>query len=192
MLGQSAVDMAEQQLSKVAPLVDGDRNLVRLNLIAFFVYAWTWGAAGRLEGDALRRFRDGVARTAADRSGLKHTAKALSLLLNRYDGFAVSLERTQTDEEALSNYFQACCSVNRINIGPDDVYLHPDDMDSLARTMSEYGGSPTADFHQLKAKVLAMNNPATYRANYVCRLRLFDFLTSTLIACKEIVDSFDL
>jgi hypothetical protein len=158
-LGEGMVQLADRSLITVCKYVVGDQRLARVNLIAFCAFGLRWTVADRLSDAHLDLFTDGVYASAATASREASSAATLALMRSRCNGFLDALEQGRRGNAIdLGYYFQACCSVDRIEIPYSDIYPNPDDME---RGLSKIGPL-TESAKEMISRVRAMPSPATY------------------------------
>jgi hypothetical protein len=180
-LGESMVELAEANLERVCQHLTADRRLVRLNLIAFCAFGLGWWAADKLNDQQIGVFTAGVARGAAAKAGLGVSDKALEFFRSRHNGFLTALANQQHNQMALTNYFQACCSVDRIEIDYADIYPDPATLEEMGKTV----GGLTQAGQAMIEKVRAMRKPAVYPMNAFGAFALFGLLTDLMEHLKQ-------
>lgn len=181
-LGESMVEMADANFENVCQLVDGDRRVIRLNLIAFCAFGLTWAGSDRLDEEQIGAFSAGVLRGAAGKAGVSSPEKIIEMFRNRNLGFVTALMNNNNDPLALSRYFMACCSVNRIEVGFSDIYPDPSALEKIETIL---GGLTTAEKAMIQ-KVRAMRDPAIYPMEASKSMEVFNMLMGLM---KHIKDS---
>lgn len=180
-LGESMVELADANLDAVCKHTDGDRDVIRLNLIAFCTFGLTWSAADRLNEDQIGVFTTAVLSGAAGKARTSSQTKLLEMFRSRHEGFLTALMNVGQDQMALTNYFQACCSVDRIEVHFSDIYPDPNALEEMGNTL----GGLTDDGKAMIQKVKAMRDPAIYRMDTFRSLELFNILMGLMEHLKE-------
>ena len=91
------------------------------------------------------------------------------MLRNRHEGFVTALMNLGNNQLALSSYFMACCSVNRIEVGFSDIYPDPSALEEMEDMLTDAGKA-------MIQKVKAMRDPAVYPMDTFRSLELFNIL----------------
>lgn len=179
-LGESMVDLADATLDRVCKCSKGDRRLIRLNLIAFCTFGLSWAAADKLDERTIGVFTAGVLRGAAAKCGVPATDKVIQLLRNRHQGFLTAVMNLEHNQMALTNYFQACCSVDRVEIAYTEIFPDPEALEDMEKTL----GLTDAGREMIR-KVRAMQKPAIYPMNSVSSMELFNVLMGLMEHLKQ-------
>jgi hypothetical protein len=85
-----------------------------------------------------------------------------------------------SNQMALTNYFQACCSVDRLEVDYADIYPDPSALEALDK-MSRL----TDAGHELLRKIRGMPKPALYPMDPVTSMELFQTLTDLMQHLKQ-------
>lgn len=188
-LGGSMVEFADQTLERVFQVTEGDRRLVRLNLIAFCTFGLTWSALDKLNGPALDTFTAGVIHGAAEKCGISATDRVIRFLRSRHQGFLQAFAGFNDNQSGvtLTSYFLACCSVDRLEVAYADIFPDPSDLEELERM----GVSLTPGGSDLIRRVRAMSKPAIYPLNSTKSNDLFMIFMAILKRLKEVFARLD-
>lgn len=183
-MGAIAVQNADALLGQMCEAVDGDREIVRLNLIGFLTYSMSWCVCDRLPGPAYENFISVLLTSAALRSALGPVDVLAEVFRNRHAGFLAAFQDSTRSPTAIPRYFQACCSTKRRDIAYGDI--HPDPRD-LERMIKLWG--PSANAQEQIERVRALTNPAVYPMDKFRTDRVFMMLMGIMNHVKEAIAS---
>ena len=159
--GGTLVPMTNAVLTQVCSKVNATRPLVFLNLIAYGAFAFAWWASDYLDADDdLGSFRDAVHQGVIAELKSPQPVRMMSFLQSRNLGFITALANLEGNSSALANYFQGCCSVDRVEIAFSDVYPNADDLEFM---LTHFGGTQAGK--DLLARIRSIETPATYPMN---------------------------
>lgn len=181
-LGQAMVELADAKLDQVCKYSKGDKRLTRLNLIAFCTFGITWAAADKINKQTIDIFTSRVLHSAASKSGFPVPGKLVELFRNRQMGFLSAVVNLEHNQNALPNYFLACCSVDRIEIDYEDIYPDPADLEEMDKMF----GLLTDEGREMIRKVRSMHKPAVYPLDTSASLPLVNLLMGIMEHAKQV------
>lgn len=184
-LANSVVVVADSRINQIANIVKRDRQLVRANLIAYCAFCISWAASEILDERDVAAFSDRIVKVVTDKCGGSTKDRFGKMLRNRQEGFLVAVMNLEHDSLALANYFQACCSVDRIEIDYADIFPDPKSLEDLDKSV----GLTDAGRKMIK-KIRSMNEPAIYPMEGLSSNELFNILASVMEEIKLLLARF--
>lgn len=183
-MGEAMVQVGEDWLDRICPLVKGDRRVVRINVIAFCTFSLIWSLEKKLTERQLVTVTSAVIEGAVARAGVGPFPKVVEMFRNRHEELLVAVANLQYDELALSKFFSACCSVNRTLIRYMDILPDPEALEEMGKT----AGGLTDHGRSLLEKIRATPSPAIYSMDPFKSVRLVDALMGLLEHIKAGAD----
>jgi hypothetical protein len=159
-IAEAVVQSSEHFSPQLVTVMRSDPELVRANLIAYAAFNVTFHMARHVDRGDAQRFDDPFLE-AVVRLGRLDRLGGIRFLRSRCRGHTEAASAfIGGDQDALADYFQGCCSVNRVEIAYEEVYPNPDE---LQFRLDNFGGTP-AGYAKL-GMIRGLSNPATYSNN---------------------------
>lgn len=189
-IGHTMVEAADVFTPKVNELLRSDTRVIRLNLIAFCLFAADWRLLDRIDdSDQFYLFNDIIYRAAAEKADVHDkTNLVFDMFRNRRLGYANALRDAEKRQATttITNYFMACCSIDLVQIDYESIQPNPDDLQYMLDqgfVKDEVAAKKWID------KIRSQSNPAIYSMMTEPKSTVHNYLMGIMDSIREYIDS---